>query len=315
MNEAIALEQWIRDKYDRKRFMSRDGADPTTRKEYKEQKARSSYKDTGRDSYKDTSRDTYKDTGRDSYKDTSRDTHRDAGRDNGRDVFREAPRDRNQSRDTRESSSRPIQAPQREIRAPTSSKQPTPVAAPVQESYDLLNWDAPVRTPEQVAQAAAPAQNNDFFGDFASAAPVPTTNVAVAAPPQKDKNAILQLYNVPPMVPVYGMPPVMHQPVYPSANYNIHLQGGNPGYPPNIRNPGYPPNMYMNGVPPNYNMGMGRGMASPYNMGPMGGVPPNYNTGYATPPYGGQPGYPNYAANPGNPNNLVNGLSNLNLRM
>jgi len=36
--ESFALEQWIRDKYERKKFMRRDGAEPVTRKEFKERR-------------------------------------------------------------------------------------------------------------------------------------------------------------------------------------------------------------------------------------------------------------------------------------
>jgi len=311
-NENIALEQWIRDKYERKRFMSRDGAEPATRKEYKEQKEarertehRGQYREPHRES-RESNRD-HRDSNRD-YRDSNRD-YRDSNRD-----YRDSDRDhRDNSRDREHRDvARPIQAPQREVRAPAPAPtKPNPPAvqapAPVQESFDLLNWDEPARTPQA---PQPPAQNNDFFGDFSSAAPV-TTNNGVAAPPTKDKNAILQLYNVPPVVPTYGVPHGMPpQHVYPGVNYNVHLQG----------NPGYPPNIY-NGMPPNYNVGMGRGMPPPnYNMGPMGGVPPNYynqpRPGYNNAlPYGTQPGYQGYSATPANPNNLVNGLSNLNLRM
>lgn len=260
--DNIALEQWIRDKYERKKFIARDGAEPVDRREYKERREREFGRDHGRERDYGREREHVRDHGRE--REHGRDYERD--REFGRDYGRE----RETERESRREPTRQAPAP---IRATTASK-PVAPAAPAKDAFDLLNFDEPARTPQ-----APVASQDDFFGDFNSAAGA-QNNHGVAAPPQKDKNSILQLYGAPPMVPsVYGgqagIPGHPHQPhqpqmVYPGPNYNIHLQGGFP--------PGYAPQAY----PPNY-------MRGPVGY-PQNGYPPQ--PGYPQQGYPPQPGYP-----------------------
>jgi len=258
MSQSIALEQWIRDKYERKRFMRRDGAEPVTRREYKERPREPSYRE------RETSHNNREQHPRESQREPHRESHREPVRESS------LPRE-----------PLPREPSTRTARAPAPLKQPAPVTAPVvtpqpKDSFDLVNFDEPARAPP--VEAAPPAQT-DFFGDFNSANAQNPNN----AHPTKDKNAILQLYNTPPAPQMMGtmyrmpqmQPPQQH---YPAANYsvNIHPQAG---------------------MMPGYNMGMGmqnRGMPNPnYNMGgmqmgmmPMGMPPQNYNMGMG----GGMPG-------------------------
>jgi hypothetical protein len=302
--ENIALEQWIRDKYERKRFMLRDGADPVTRREYKEQR-----REPVRDGPRDT-RDMPQNRGpyREPNREPARDSHREPNREPARDSYRESTRE-------------PVQriAPVKAPAAPTT---------PAKDSFDLLNFDEPARTPQEVA---APVPHDDLFGDFNSAASQPNAQQSV---PPKDKNAILQLYNAPPLVPgPYGVQGTPQQPhmMYLGPNYNIHLQQGPfpPGYAP--YGPGYPlgrgAGMGYNpvGMPPNFYNQTGYPPQQPpgYNMAPQPGygVPPqpNYSPKQFVPPpqpargaqppstHGAQPGY--------GANNLVNSLNSLNFHL
>jgi len=282
MSQSSALEQWIRDKYERKRFMRRDGAEPITRQEYKEQHRREPHRET-------------------SHREPHREQHREPHREH-RDTYREPAKEL-----TREPNSRTGR-----ISAPI--KQPAPVAAPVaapppKDSFDLVNFDEPVHAP---VEAAPPAQT-DFFGDFNSGSfdnnnqNFTNNNHNNPGTPKKDKNDILSLYNVPAQPQTtYGMHPGMvhqgmhpgmthpgmhpnnmgfpqhqqQQPHYPPANYSVNL---NPQV--NMMAGRYPvtgmPNYNTGGMlPQNYNMGMGGGMNIPgnyYNQQPGSFGPAGYN--------------------------------------
>jgi len=278
MSQSYALEQWIRDKYERKKFMRRDGAEPVTRREYKEQNR---VREAPRESHREESH--------------RQEPHRQSS-------YREPVREPL----ARESSTKTARVP-----APVKQAPVAPAAAsPPKDSFDLVNFDEPARVPVEVA----PPAQTDFFGDFNSGNSQ-NGNPGNAGPPMKDKNAILQLYNTPqqPMgvTTMYGMHPgmqnqMMHpgmqqqQQHYPAANYSVHIhpQGG--------MMPGY--NMGMGGGMPNYNMGMGgmpTYMPAPYNMGRGGGMPGNYYTQPTPGPYGSG----------GNNMINVNGMSNPNMRM
>jgi stromal membrane-associated protein len=301
--ENIALEQWIRDKYERKRFMLRDGADPVTRREYKEQR---------REPVRDAPRE-HRET-RESHTDNIREYTRDVPQSRGpyREPARDSHREPNREKVQRTAPVLPLAAP----------------STPAKDSFDLLNFDEPARTPQEVS---APVPQDDLFGDFNSAVPQPNAQQPV---PPKDKNAILQLFNAPPLVPgPYGMQGVPQQPhtMYPGPNYNIHLQQGHfppgyapygPGYPP-ARGPGMgynpvgmPPNFYNpTGYPPQqtpvYNVAPQHGYAVP----PQPSYSPKQFVPSSQPARGAQPistpgAQPGYGAN-----NLVNSLNSLNFHL
>jgi len=293
-SDNFVLEQWIRDKYERKKFMKRDGADVVHPREHKEHRGERDHRDRDNRDHRE-----------------NRDT-----RDH---------REHRENRDNREQ--RPTQVQQPRVSSSISTKpNPPPVtAAPVKAAApDLLNFDDP--QPAPVSPAAVQQNSSDIFGDFTSAAGA--TGVVAGSPPNtspaKDKNSILQLYNTP-MAPTasaypppnpYGVPQMyIHQPPsYPGPNYNVNVNMGAP----------------MPGIPPNYYMAAGRGMGGPVPPGPNynvnlvspgyggGNLPPGYYQGSVGPAYGGYThapppgglgGYPPQPAN----NNLVAGLNNFRL--
>jgi hypothetical protein len=323
--ENIALEQWIRDKYERKRFMLRDGAEPVNHREYMEQRRvpRESHREQPRESFRELPRESFREPTRESHREQFREPHRESREPAHRETAHRESAHKEPARETHT------------VRAPSAPKQPALAAAP-----DLLNFDEPARVLQEIE---AP----DEFGDFTSG----STQNNQGAPPTKDKNAILQLYNTPPVVPGYPMQGMPHHPqmVYPGPNYNVHFQHG--AYPPGYPQPPYGPNYNMGrGGPQGYNMphGMPPNFYNPQPgyIQPGPGYPPQSGPGY--PPQSGypQPGNtsPHYSAQPplghggttpGNTtqlgrsaqpvsgtqpsyngaNNLINGLNSLNFRM
>jgi len=328
--ENIALEQWIRDKYERKRFIRRDGAEPITRSEYKE---RDRQPRDNKDHREREPREREPREREPREREPREQPHREQPREH-----REQPREVN----------KPLQAPHGQATRPVTNNHPNHPApinvnkhsagtAPAQ-SFDLLNWDEPAPAPQPAP--TNPIADEDLFGDFNSAAAT-----GPGAPPTKDKNAILSLYHTPqqPLVSYHpgGPYPVMHQ-GYPGAPHP-----GQPNYYPGAPHPGQPypgqhqqfiqPGPQYPGPPqypgatypaPNYNIHAGAPphmQAGAYNNGPHPGYPqyhgapaggqPNHYNPHPN-PNGGYNSAPNaYNNNPNNTNNMINGLNNLNLRM
>lgn len=276
-SDNIALEQWIRDKYEHKRFMRRD-YDPR-------QNAPAHHNHNHHHSSH------------------SSHSNNSSSHSNNSSSSQPTTRPRQASNPT------PVSRPPAQPKSLPPVSAPAPLAAPQAKPVgDLLDWDAPVAAPapaNPAPTAAAPAANtnnsNNVFGDFGDfVSATPSQPALPAAPAPVDKNSILQLYNTP-IAPQaafnpYGVPQQqMHQ--YPGPNYNITGLGVPGAMHPGMMGMPHPgmgmnPGMGMGGVP-QMGMGMPPGMGMNPGMGAQG-MMPGMGVPGMTPGYPGMGGVPQY---------------------